>query len=88
MVVRDEATGKEISVRPTKLIPTTHTVFNLNQTEEIDLSSLEALARIETNNIEACENIIKNLQSAPSIRHLGAQAYYSLMSDQVIPFSY
>jgi antirestriction protein ArdC len=83
MVVTDEATGKEISIHPTKLIPTTHTVFNLDQTEEIDLSSLEALARKETNNIEACENIIKNMQSAPSIRHLGDRAYYSLMRDQV-----
>ena len=83
MVVTDEATGKEISVHPTKLIPTTHTVFNLDKTEEIDLSSLESLARKETNNIEACENIIKNMQAAPSIRHSGDWAYYSLMRDQV-----
>ena len=83
MVVTDEATGKEISIHPTKLIPTTHTVFNLDQTEEIDLSSLELLARKETNNIEACEKIIKNMQLAPSIRHLGDRAYYSLMRDQV-----
>ena len=83
MVVTDEATGEEISVRPTKLIPKTHGVFNLDQTEEIDLSSLESLARKETNNIEACENIIKNMQSAPSIRHFGDRAYYSLMRDQV-----
>ncbi|HEX8677550.1 MAG TPA: zincin-like metallopeptidase domain-containing protein [Segetibacter sp.] len=83
MVVTDEATGEEISIHPTKLIPTTHTVFNLDQTEEMDLSSLESLARKETNNIEACENIIKNMQSAPSIRHFGDRAYYSLMRDQV-----
>jgi antirestriction protein ArdC len=83
LVQTDEETGREVHFHPTKLIPTTHTVFNLDQTEEIDLSSLELLKRPETNNIEACENIIKSMPLAPSKRHSGDQAYYSPLRDQV-----
>ena len=61
MVVTDEATGNELCIHPTILIHTTHTVFNLDQTEDIDLSSLETLKRKEVNHIEACEDIIKNI---------------------------
>jgi antirestriction protein ArdC len=83
MVITDEATGNELCIHPTILIPTTHTVFNLDQTEDIDLSSLETLKRIEVNHIEACEDIIKNMPEPPSIRHYGDQAYYSVIRDQV-----
>jgi antirestriction protein ArdC len=83
MVLTDEATGNDLCIHPTILIPTTHTVFNLDHAEDIDLSSLESLARSETNKIAACEEIIKNMPEAPVVRHSGDQAYYSLMRDQI-----
>src|SRR3954467_4595240 len=61
MVITDEATGDDLCIHPTILIPTIHTVFNIDQTDDIDLSSLQSLTRTETNNIEACENIIKEM---------------------------
>lgn len=83
LVIKDETTGEETKVHPTKLVPTTHTVFNLDQTEDIDLSGLETLRRPETNNIEACDAIINNMPLAPIIRYSGDQAYYCQMTDRV-----
>jgi len=83
MVLTHEESGNELCIHPTILIPTTHTVFNLDQTEGIDLSSLKSQARTETNPIEACERIIKEMPLPPLVRHSGDQAYYSVMRDQV-----
>jgi antirestriction protein ArdC len=83
MVVPDVATGNELCIHPTILIPTTHTVFNLDQTEDIDLSSLETLKRKEVNHIEACEDLIKNMPEPPSIRHYGDQGYYIVIRDRI-----
>jgi len=81
--VKDSSTGDFIEKHPEKLIPTHHTVFNLDQTEGIEFPAVEALFRNDAEKIFACDQLIESMPHRPTIRHQGDKAYYEMQRDQV-----
>lgn len=66
-------------------IPKYYTVFNLDQTEGIDIE-IPALTQSldESSRIKRCENVIRNMPNCPEIQHKGDSAYYLPHSDIVV----
>lgn len=81
--LKNSATGETTTKHPERLIPTLHTVFNIDQTEGIAFPKVEALFRSNTEKILACDHVIQSMPLTPSIRHQGYKAYYILQTDQV-----
>jgi antirestriction protein ArdC len=60
-----------------------YNVFNTEQCEDLDLSKVEnEVDQIEFNPIEACEEIVANMQNCPTIK-TGSNASYNRASDEV-----
>lgn len=71
-----------------KVIPAIHTVFNLDQTEGIELPKVEALFKTDLQKIAACEMVVEQMPHRPCIEHSGDQAYYQKSVDKVnMPFA-
>ena len=60
-----------------------YTVFNVEQTEGIDMKKIPSLPVRQFNPIQDAEKIIKEMQNTPTIQHKEARAYYSPSADYV-----
>jgi antirestriction protein ArdC len=76
----DKDSGKEKSIPCIRY----YTVFNIEQTEGINLSK-DLLKRepLDFNPIDKCEEIVKNYIGKPEIKHVENRAYYSPKLDYV-----
>lgn len=83
MIGKDEVSEAEHESKATKLIPNRYTIFNLDQTEGINLSKIEVLLRSQTSTIEACEAIVAGMPEPPLIQWGGEEAYYVPSSDTI-----
>ncbi|MET3980656.1 antirestriction protein ArdC, partial [Mucilaginibacter sp. UYP25] len=66
------------------MVPKSYTVFNIAQTEDIDFPAFEAELRTDAEIIQACEDVIANMQNKPTIRKNGSNAYYQPTTDIVV----
>jgi antirestriction protein ArdC len=64
-------------------VPKFFTVFNLDQTEGVNLPQAENQIKTEFETIQACEAIIEAMPQRPEIRHGGARAFYVPSHDYV-----
>lgn len=58
-----------------------YTVFNIEQTKDIDFETIEESFNFD--NIEKCEDVVKNMQNKPEIEHIGNSASYSPSLDRI-----
>ncbi|HMR82566.1 MAG TPA: zincin-like metallopeptidase domain-containing protein [Niabella sp.] len=77
----DPATDEES--KSIKLVPRIYTVFNIAQTEGIELPEESAPAETIIDSLVACDRIVNNMPNAPQIRYSGDRAWYSPARDLV-----
>lgn len=77
----DQETGEEIEKEKVKPLLRYYTVFNLDQTEGIELT--QGFADKENDPIKECEKIVKGMPKKPKISHGGTRACYSPKDDAV-----
>ena len=80
---KNTSTGTEESVVRTKLIPVTHVVFNVEQTEKIHYPKFEPVEITPAQKIKSCEEIVVWMPDAPAIQKRGNRAFYSKVLDLV-----
>jgi antirestriction protein ArdC len=73
----------ETEDQPSFRVPKFFTVFNLDQTEGVNLPLIENLPKSEFETIQACEAIIEAMPQRPDIRHGGNRAFYVPSRDYV-----
>lgn len=81
--IKNKETGEIKKSHPTKLIPITHYVFNIAQTEGIDFPEVDTLYRTNAEQIEACEKVVSEMQNKPQLITAGDKAYYAPIADTV-----
>jgi antirestriction protein ArdC len=66
------------------LVPKAHTVFNIDQTEGIAFPKVSTCIKSQNKAIEACEQVVTDMQNRPTSLTNGSQAYYTQVSDVVV----
>jgi antirestriction protein ArdC len=84
IIIKDDI-GIEIPCNNEKhFTPFCYNVFNLDQTEGIDIQKYISEVTVRNNNpLELCENIIGNMPSPPRITHDNPGAFYVPLYDRV-----
>jgi antirestriction protein ArdC len=81
-VAENEETGKEELQK--RFTPFHYNVFNINQTEGIDIEKFIPDTSNRNNNpLELCESIVSNMPNPPRITHDKSGAFYSRIPDLV-----
>ena len=80
-IVNEETGEEEIEKR---FIPLYYNVFNLYQTEGIDIQKfIPEKSNNDNNPLEVCESVINNMPNLPRITHNRPGAFYAPFSDEV-----
>jgi antirestriction protein ArdC len=80
----DPQTGAETFKHPQRMAPKCHTVFNIEQTEGVELPlTMESIVRTEVEKIAACDALIAGMPDAPQIFHEGNEAFYLPSTDSI-----
>lgn len=79
----DRTTGETTETHPTKMVPKSYTVFNIEQTEGINFPAIEALDRTDAEKIASCQLVVHQMPARPVIKN-GTEAFYTPSTDTVI----